>query len=257
MADHDDDEDNPFAAPQSDLDSPEFDDEGDGERGHQLIDAGDVISTSWEIFKVDFGIVIGGMVLSGFLMQIFAQVQNVFNIIGQMVTNQGDETTGSILIILGFCWIPLSFCVQSFLQLGQARLLLNVARGDQAQISDLFTGGRYFWRMLGATLLFSIMVGLGTLACIIPGIILAMMFYSYVYALVDENPPGIECLSRARAAAKDNLGALLVLLLATIGINILGVLMLCVGLLATFPLTSLMFAVAYCKMTGQRTVKTN
>ncbi|HEY4263470.1 MAG TPA: hypothetical protein VGM98_25125 [Schlesneria sp.] len=238
------------------MDSPEFDDELDGERGHRLIDAGDVVSTSWEIFKVDYGIVIGGTVLSGFLMQIFAQVQNVFNIIGQTLRNQGDEITGSILIIIGFCWIPISFCVQTFLQVGQAQLLLNVARGDRAQISDLFSGGRYFWRMLGATLLFSIMIGLGTLACIIPGIILAMMFFSYAYALVDENPPGVECLSRARAAAKDNLGAILVIFLATVGINILGALMLCVGLLATFPLTTLMLAVTYCKMTGQRTVST-
>jgi len=98
---------------------------------------------------------------------------------------------------------------------------------------------------------------LGIVACIIPGIFVAMIFYPYVYTLVDEDAPGIECLSRARAASKDNLGAIFVLFIAAIGINVLGVLALCVGLVVTAPLTALMFAVAYCKMTGQRTVKTS
>jgi hypothetical protein len=39
------------------------------------------------------------------------------------------------------------------------------------------------------------------------------------------------------------------------GINILGFLALCVGLLFTIPLTTLMLAVAYCQMTGQRTAR--
>lgn len=252
----DDDDDNPFAAPESDLVSRESDDDfGDGERSHQIIDAGDVISTSWAIFKVDYGITIGAVFLANILMQVFAQAQNVLSVIAEALRQQGDDSTASILIVLAYCCIPVSFAVQCFVQLGQARLLLNVARGEQAQISDLFSGGRYFWRMFGATILFSLMVGFGMLACLIPGIIWAMMYFSYVYALVDEDPRGMQCLSLARAAAKDNLGAILVLFIASIGINILGFLMFCVGIIATVPLTALILAVAYCKMTGQRTAK--
>jgi hypothetical protein len=256
MADRDDDEDNPFAAPQSDLVFHD-DDDGVGERGHQVIDAGDVLSTSWEIFKADMGITIGGVILSTILIQCCAQSANALQIVAEMLKDQGDPTTSGILLIVAIGLIPLSVGGQFFLQLGQARLLLNIARGDHAQISDLFSGGRYFWRMVGASLLFGIMVGIGMVACLIPGIILGLMFFTYTYALIDEDPRGMECLTRARDASKGNLLTLFVLCVASVGINLLGVLMLCVGLLATFPLTGLMFAVAYCKMTGQRTVKSN
>lgn len=256
MVDRDDDDDeNPFAAPQSDMVFQDPDGEGDGERSHQLIDAGDVITTGWEIFKVDYGITIGGVFIANILMQVFAQLPNVFSAIGQVLQNQGDDSTSMVLQILAYCCVPVNFFIQNFVQLGQARLLLNVARGENAQISDLFSGGRYFWRMVGASILFGLLVGLGMLLCLVPGIIWGLMYFSYVYVLVDEDPRGMQCLSLARAASKDNLGSLLVIFLATIGINLLGVLALCVGVIVTAPLTMLILAVAYLKMTGQRTAR--
>jgi hypothetical protein len=255
MADQDDDEANPFAAPQSDLVSRDVEvDARDRQRSHQLIDAGDVIGTSWEIFKVDFGITVGGMFLGAVLINVCSLPQNILQIVGKSLIEHGDPQLGSTLSILSICCLPLTLGGQVFLQLGQARLLLNIARGDHAQVSDLFSGGRYFWRMLGATILYGLMLALGFVACVIPCFILGLMFCCYAYSLIDEDPPGMGCLSRAREATKDNLVALLVIGLAAIGINFLGLLMFCVGIIATFPLTGLMFAVAYCKMTGQRTV---
>lgn len=253
MVERDDDDENPFAAPQSDLVFQDPDDAIDGERSHQIIDAGDVISTSWAIFKVDYGITIGGVFVANVLMQSVAIVQQILGTVIEALQDRGDNSTASILTILVLCCMPLNFFIQTFVQLGQARLLLNVARGEHAQISDLFSGGRYFWRMVGSSILFSIIVGLGMLACLIPGIIWALMYLTYTYALVDQDPRGTQCLSIARAASKDNLGALLVIVIASIGINILGGLMFCVGILATLPLTFLITAVAYLKMTGQRT----
>jgi uncharacterized membrane protein len=109
--------------------------------------------------------------------------------------------------------------------------------------------------MLGNSLIVLLMVTVGILACFVPGVILSLMFGSFGYALVDQDPPGLECLSISRAAAKGNLLTLFVLLLAAVGVNILGMLAFCVGLLATIPLTTLFFVVAYCKMTGQRTAE--
>jgi uncharacterized membrane protein len=41
--------------------------------------------------------------------------------------------------------------------------------------------------------------------------------------------------------------------LTTVGLVFLGALACCVGLLFTIPLSTLLFAVAYCRMTGQPT----
>jgi uncharacterized membrane protein len=107
--------------------------------------------------------------------------------------------------------------------------------------------------MIGNSLLFGLMVGLGFLACVVPGILLALTFWPFAYLLVDRDLPGLEPLSKAREITRPNWGSVFVLSLATIGINLLGLLACCVGLIFTSPLTLLMFAVAYCRMTGQRT----
>lgn len=256
MANRDEDEVNPFAAPQSDLVSREDDDNpDDGERGHRVIDAGEVVSASWEIFKGNFGMAVGGVLVGIILTNLCGLPQNILNIVATGLESQGNKDGALMCQLIGLCCFPITIAGQIFFQAGQARLILNIAQGKNAQLGDLFSGAKYFWRMLGCSILYGLMVFLGILACIIPGIILALMFYSYIYALVDQDSPGIESLSAARAASKDNVVALLVISLASVGVNILGMLALCVGLLVTVPLGTLFFAVAYCKMTGQRTAE--
>lgn len=254
MADRDDyEERNPYAAPESDLVSrqPERHFE-DGERGHRLIEAGDVLSTSWEIYKKRWGITVGGMLVGYILINLCSVPQNVLQVIGESMDAQGNGD-GFLFMILSLCLLPLSIAGQSFFMAGQTLLLFNVARGKHAELSDLFSGGPYFWRMLGCTILYGLMVFFGIVACLIPGLILGLMFYSYSYALIDEDAPGISSLSRARAASKGNLGALFIIGIAMFGVYVLGLLMLCIGAIFTYPLGSLFFAVAYCKMTGQQT----
>lgn len=258
MADHheDDEERNPFAAPESDLMPDESEDESsDRSRRHRVIEAGDVISTSWEIFKRDMGLVIAGWLVFNVLNFASSLPQSVFDIVGGVFDGQGDKDTGAVFHILGVCLMPLGLAGQVFFQAGLIRFLLNVVRGEPMNIGDLFTGGRFFWRLLGSTIIYGLIVVVGTMACIVPGIILALMFAPFGYLLVDEDLPGIDCIGKSREVTKDNLGALFLLAIAAFGINVLGILALCIGTIFTGPLTTLFFAVAYCKMTGQRTAE--
>jgi hypothetical protein len=255
MANRDDDDINPFAAPQADLVSREEEHLDDGERGHRVIDAGEVISASVEIFKSSFGIAIGGFLVAAILSQLCSLPQVIASAIGEMLANQGNKEGALICQGVAALLVFAGVAGQLLLQVGQARLMLNIAQGKNAQIGDLFTGGKYFWRMLGSSIVLGILALLGFLACIVPGVIVSLMFSTYVYALIDQDSPGLECLSVARAASKENLLTLFVIGLAAFGFNILGFLALCVGLLATIPLTTLFIPVAYCKMTGQRTAE--
>ncbi|MCH7687638.1 MAG: hypothetical protein IH899_13310, partial [Planctomycetes bacterium] len=217
------------------------------------IDAGDVISTSWEIYKNQMGICIGGLLLV-FIIDMAASVPS--EILEAMIENQaGGRDAVIILSILNMIAVIFSMCVQMYMAAGQAILFLNIARGKRAEIADLFKGGPYFLRILGNSILFAIMVTLGYLACIVPGIILTLMFWPYTYVLVDQNVRGIEPLTRAKELTSGNWGAVFVIFLASVGLIILGVLMLCVGLIFTIPLMTLFYSVAYCKMAGLRTAR--
>jgi len=223
------------------------------ERGPQKIEAGDVLSTAWAIFKQEMGLVIGGVIVAGLLNIAVSMPQTILGGIAGVMQQQGERETAMLLQTLSWCFLPIAYLGQWFFACGLNRMMLNISRGDPAAIGDLFSGGKYLWRMAGATILFALMVLLGFVCLIIPGIILSLMFWAYAYVLVDEDPPGIDCLWRAKKYVEGNLGTIFVLFLAAFGINLLGVCALFVGLVFTAPLTTLMMAVAYCKMTGQRT----
>ena len=120
-------------------------------------------------------------------------------------------------------------------------------------IGDVFGGGRYFLRFLGSAIAFGLMVLGGYIACIIPGIYLALMFFPFTFVLLDEDAPGITCLWRAKEVTENNRLSLFQMTFAMVGIALLGLLMLCVGVIFTAPLAWLIPAVAYLHMTGQPT----
>ena len=214
-------------------------------------DAGEVISTGWEIYKSEMGLCIAVVLISGLLNGLASVPQRV---IGAMVQNQvGGRDLVPLWIGLWGLFYLVAVGLQFFLMTGQTLFMFKVVRGQGAQLSDLFSGGKYFLRSVGATILFGLMVFFGSLACIVPGVILALMFWPYLYLLVDQDLPGIDSLKQSPQITSGNWGSAFVLWLAFVGINIVGFLACCVGLLFTIPLGTLWFAVAYCRMTGQPT----
>ncbi len=228
-----------------------------------MIEAGPVLSATWEIYKAQVGIlvastlIVGGvglaanMIGSGIQQAVMLVVAGAGG--GQAGNNQALGIV-AVLVATGISWI-LSIAVNTYMQAGLHGLLLRIARGDEpAEISVLFSGRRYFWPFLGAMLLFQIMIGLGLLLLIVPGIILALMFWPCLYVIVDRGAGVFEALDRARAVTAENYSAVILLALANFGIQILGIFPgLCIGLLFTAPFGWLLFAVAYVRMSGQAT----
>jgi DNA-directed RNA polymerase subunit RPC12/RpoP len=225
--------------------------EGSGGELHPTtIEAGEVISASWDIYKSNFGISLGGFVL---VLVINYAVNIPSNVIQALMPNmQGNE---EIMLGLLFVFAILAWVVQMYLMAGQTILFLKIARGQNAQISDIFSGGKYVLPLIGNSILLFLIIIAGLILFIIPGIIFSLMFAPYSYVLVDKNPGGIGPLTVAKVITKGNLLSLFVLALAGFGIQLLGLLALCVGFLFTSPLVLLMFAVAYCRMSGQRTAE--
>jgi ABC-type amino acid transport system permease subunit len=141
--------------------------------------------------------------------------------------------------------------VQIFLGIGQSQIALKLARGQPAEFGDLFQGGPRFLPVLGVSILYGVAVFVGTLACIVPGILLALMFWPCYYLVVEQRSKVFGSFSLASQITEGNKGTTFVLALLGIGINLLGLLALCIGLLFSAPLVVMIFATAYLMMSGQ------
>jgi predicted RNA-binding Zn-ribbon protein involved in translation (DUF1610 family) len=227
------------------------------ERKPTKIDAGEILSHAWAIYKEQLGLVLGAIVVFWVITLGVAGVQGVIqNVI--TLTIAGQPGRGGNPFAMGVGVIGMTLVVQvinmavgAYLQAGLHFLLLRVARGEKAEFVDLFSGGRFFWRFFWGTLLFQIALVLGYLFLIVPGIILSLMFWPVYYVIVDRDTGVIESLRLASEITTGNYMAAFILSLASMGLALLGMAALCVGWIFTIPLAELLFAVAYCGMNGQ------
>ena len=92
-----------------------------------------------------------------------------------------------------------TFSIATPLELGQSIFFLNLAKNKEGKVSDIFLGYKNFIKVIGVGILINIIVSIGLIVFIIPGLILYIM-YSQSYYILAENPNiGIvECLRESR-----------------------------------------------------------
>ena len=145
----------------------------------------------------------------------------------------------------------LGYFVGLFLALGLIRAALAVTRGETPEVGMLFQG-MGFGPYIGASIIFGIAVAIGFVLCIVPGIIVAIVYGFYGYVILDENQQSpIDALKRSADITRGHRGELFLLGLALLGINIVGALLCLVGLLFTHGITAVAIAHAYRTLKGQ------
>ncbi|MBK9178810.1 MAG: hypothetical protein IPM45_04435 [Acidimicrobiales bacterium] len=136
------------------------------------------------------------------------------------------------------------------LSLGLIRVALKVTRGEEPQVSDLFITDNYGVYLV-TSVIFGIVMAVGLMLCIVPGIIWGIIFGFYGFAIVDRNDDLGGSFSRSSEITKGQRGTLFVLGLALIGINILGALLCGLGLLVSYPVTLVAGGYAYRVLSGE------
>lgn len=250
------------------------------------LDPGEVISTSYAIFKEQMGLVLGGVVIAMIIQQMSSIPLQIFSRVGPFLLADGQVEIGVIVCVIAVLSMLFQIAVSIYTTCGILLLLLNVVKGRPAEIPDLFRGGRYFVPMLLTLMLIYFAIFLLYMVCFAPGIAIMiasdgeeagigiglgvifggvalvyvimfafMLVYGmFPFVMVDRDARGISSLGQARRLSKGHRFNLFVVGLATVGINLLGVGVCCVGLIFTVPLSYLMITVAYMRMSGQPTI---
>ena len=146
---------------------------------------------------------------------------------------------------LSFPSTIISMVFNVFLALGVTRLGLNVVSGEKFSVGTIFTGAPWLLKGFLAHILYWLMVTLGMILFIFPGIYLALRFGMAQAAIVDRNMGVIEAFKYSSRITKNNLTHLFLIILLTIGVMLAGCIALIVGILFAYPLILLMWIAAY------------
>ncbi|MGO9259071.1 MAG: hypothetical protein ACLQU1_22535 [Bryobacteraceae bacterium] len=142
------------------------------------------------------------------------------------------------------------FIVQGPLMVGFHIYCIKKMLNRPAEFGDLFKGFNLFVPALVACLLISLFTTLGTLACIIPGLVIAAMYkFTYLFIL-DKRMDFWPAMQASHAVVKnDYVGFTLFLVLLGL-INFLGILCCIVGIFVTIPLSIAAITAAYRDIVG-------
>ncbi len=157
-----------------------------------------------------------------------------------------NDTTG----VVQFLGSVLSFFLGQLVAVVWITLALRIIDGGEISEQSLLPNGATLVSYIIASLLFSLMFGIGLVLLIIPGIFVALIFGLYGWALVDKQLPPIDALRASSQLTSGHRGQLFVFGLAAIGINIVGLLLLLVGVLVTSAVTLIAAGHVYRQLDG-------
>ncbi len=198
-----------------------------------------MIRSGWETFKKRPWFFVGAFL--------------IVSILSSGVNFQADENTtyepGTIVlfVIVGIVMA----IIQVVAKMGATNLVLRAQENTESLgFGDLWAP-HPFWKYIGASILVGIIVVIGFILLIVPGIIWALRYMFAPYLVMDRKLKPFEALKESARITNGHKWQLLGLIGLIVLINILGALCLLVGLLVSGPVSALAVGRAYRTLSAQ------
>jgi uncharacterized membrane protein len=191
----------------------------------------DCLRFGWNTFKSRPGFFIGAFVLVGGI-----------DIVVRIVTAHGDDAS-AMLQILDFV---VSVLCGTLIGMGVISFSLK-AHDNPAGVTlhDLWPQVKLIWKYLAVEILTIVTIVIGLILIIVPGVIaMVLLSFSY-YPVIDRGAGPVEAMKESVRITKGNRLAIFWLFLLLLLVNLVGLLLLVVGLVVTVPVSTLAMIHAY------------
>lgn len=205
------------------------------------VNIGAYFSRGWEIFK-QYAI--------GFIMfvALLAVIGIVLGLLPAPLGNGGAEGgTGILPFIYQFFLAPV-------LSAGYYIVALQIARNRPGEFGDFFKGFNRYLPIFLVSLVSGLLIALGIILLVIPGIYLVVAYLFNVLLVVDKNMSFWNAMETSRRLITKKWFSFLGLVAVLVLLNLLGAILLGVGLLVTLPLTGCIIVAAYEDIVGLNSV---
>lgn len=193
----------------------------------------EAIKFGWDTTKSNFS----------FLIKILLVVFTVYLFSGLISEKiKGLDPVTNMLIAIVF-WI-----IQVIVGMGLVKITIEFVENRKPKLSDLYREYPLFFKYLAGAILAGVIVGIGFILLIIPGIIFSVKLKFVGFLIIDKGLGPIEAIKQSWKITKGQVWNLILLSLALTGLNILGMLAFLVGLLWTIPTSSIAEAYVYRKL---------
>lgn len=135
--------------------------------------------------------------------------------------------------------------VQLYLGIGFIKIMLRLAQEKYVHVIDLFNNIRIFLSYFVGSFLYGAGVIIGLFLLVIPGIWVAVRFALYPYYIIEYNDTSFIALKKSFETTRNYTLDVFLFGVTVLLLNLLGALFLGIGVLITYPLTTLATAYLY------------
>lgn len=182
----------------------------------------------------------------GFTILMFVLFSVLQSIPGSFASDTNDSFTAGdgVAFILMIIALPLS--------VGWTWITMSIARQEQTKVTDLFEPYKMFLKVIGLTIVRTLLLVLWFMLLIVPGIIKSFSYMLTFYILRDEPSIGImDAITRSRQMMDGHKMEAFLLILSFIGWFLLGVITIGIGFLWIIPYFSVTLAKFYDRIRGE------
>lgn len=211
-----------------------------GGAGGGEVEVGALLKEAWRAFNDNAGAFMGGLLLS-----LLVFLPGPALIFGTMYLQKVGQLDPALAIALEWGLGAMTAAASQWIYAGLLRMSLTALRGGSLEAGDIFGAGHLLAPVLVTDLLVQGLTALGVLLCIVPGILWALSAALARFFVIDHGLPVIAGIRASFAAVSGLRVQMFVVGLLWLVLNLVGALLLGVGLLLTIPLTTLLLAAFY------------
>lgn len=169
---------------------------------------------------------------------------------GNLVCDSGSDPS-LILVLLGWAIsLALIYLGQFLFDMFMIRVGLLVTAGEEVETGRVFSMDRVGPYIIGA-LIMTVLALIGFVLCIIPGLLVLLFGRFFGFYILDKGQSPADAIKSSVNLVKDNLGTILLFVIAAMVINWIGAAICGIGLLVTVPVTAIATAYVYRQAEGQ------
>lgn len=207
----------------------------------------EAISEAWKLLQPNILVWMGATFAYIFIL--FFSIMLTLGTMALLTRSNFNQVNGAAIGVLAVCFVLLSV-VSLLLSGGLCRMALENARTGTANFSLLFNPGHNSVDILVATILSSLLIFVGYLCCIVPGVVAHIGLMFTVPLVIDKKLGGIEAMSKSWELIKPQWMNVLVVILV-MGLATSALSSFCgLAVLVTLPMTMLTLAVVYFQISG-------